>query len=337
MLPSSEQINFFVATLVKNNYKTVEIHKLLSSAWGEENVIHLRRLQVIAKEYRTGERTGVKRKAGSGRPQEVHTDENVTSIQEIIMDDPHISLNTICCITGLTRSAAYRILTEDLGKQSMCARWIPHKLTDDMKVKRVDGAQRLLHDLHGNVMVIDEKWIYSEPMPPKQNNCAWVDPGGDGPRQPRRIIADKKFHIIVAISFRCEHYFEVLEPGQNVNAHRYVQFLEGLQHCRRQNALTIMHDNARPHTANMTEAFLAANNIQRIPQPPYSPDMNLLDRFIFRNMESKRSKRMLKNLAEVEAFIADFLGVQQREKLLNEFNKFREELLAIIAKGGDYL
>jgi hypothetical protein len=180
-------------------------------------------------------------------------------------------------------------------------------------------------------MVVDEKWLHSEPMPPKESHRAWVDPGGGGdrPEQARRIISDKKFHIIVRISFRGDYYFEVLQHGETVNAHRYVDFLQRLQQRRHRGVLTIMHDNARPHTAVMTENFLRENNITRIPQPPYSPDMNLSDRFIFRNMETARSFTTFHTDDEVKNFLENVLRNQRQSSLNNELLRFREDLVAI--------
>lgn len=337
MFPSTEQVNFFIATLAKNDVNATEIHRLLSTAWGEKNVIKLRRIQVLAREFKDGERNQCTRKPGSGRPLEVRTSDNVERVKELVEEDSRISLTAICDQTGLERTSCYTILTRDLGRRSVCARWVPHVLTDSMKIRRVDGAQVILQQIQETVVVIDEKWLYSDPLPPKENNRAWVEPGGDRPRQSRRIIADKKFHIIVAINFRGDHYFEILKQGETVKAHRYIEFLERLQENHNGSELTIMHDNARPHTAKMTEQFLVSAGIQRIPQPPYSPDMNLLDRFIFRNMETRRSHKSFKTESEVRVFLNEFLNDQTRVMLQNELLHFRQELQEIIDAEGDYL
>jgi hypothetical protein len=46
------------------------------------------------------------------------------------------------------------------------------------------------------VVVIDEKWLFAKPMPPKEMNRCWVEAGGDRPQQPHRIIADKIIRIM---------------------------------------------------------------------------------------------------------------------------------------------
>ena len=56
MNATTDQVNFFIATLAKNDYKATEIHELLSFAWGEENVIKLRQVQTLARDFKSGER-----------------------------------------------------------------------------------------------------------------------------------------------------------------------------------------------------------------------------------------------------------------------------------------
>ena len=48
-------INFFVATLTRNNFSATEIHRFLVKSWGAEKVVSLRRVQQITKKF-TGEK-----------------------------------------------------------------------------------------------------------------------------------------------------------------------------------------------------------------------------------------------------------------------------------------
>ena len=68
----------------------------------------------------------------------------------------------------------------------------------------------------------------------------------------------------------------VVVPG-NLNAQCYVNLLNNnllpfMQNFRP--GLTFQHDNARPHTALVTANFLAQNNVNVLPWPALSPDMN---------------------------------------------------------------
>lgn len=199
------------------------------------------------------------------------------------------------------------------------------------------GAQNILDTITGNVLVIDEKWLYAQAHPPQQNVRSWVDSPGDRPTIARRGMSAKKFHIIVGINFRGDHYFQVLQPGETVNSERYIAFLEQILFVRRQGTSTIMHDNARPHVARLTNDFLRDNDVDRVQQPPYSPDMNLCDRYIFRNMEVHRKNTEFTDRNSVLQFLKNYLDQFSRHKLGREFTRLREDLQKIIDLNGDYL
>ncbi|QQP51422.1 Uncharacterized protein FKW44_012779 [Caligus rogercresseyi] len=47
----------------------------------------------------------------------------------------------------------------------------------------------------------------------------------------------------------------------------------------------LMWDNARPHTATDTREFLTRRDVEPVKQSPYSSDLNLCDRFLFRKLK----------------------------------------------------
>lgn len=333
----SEYINYFVATLTRCNLSAVDIRSYLVEAWGEDNVKSLRRIQTIAKEFNEGEREVAKRAQGSGRPSSACNDQNIQRIQEIIGNDNTSSVRLIANSLNLSEKSVHRMLRKKMELKSLYARWVPHSLSEAQQDLRVTCAERLLDEMNGNVIIIDEKWLYSKPLPPRQQVRHWVDAQGDRPRLPRRSIADKKFHIIVAVSFRGDFTFRVLERNQSINAERYVDFIRDMVIPLRRN-LKVMHDNARPHTAELTRQFFQDNNIELLAQSPYSPDYNLLDRFIFRNMEFERRDLTFDTQQDVENFLNDFMtNKMTRGKLQREMQHFRNDLQSIIAIGGDYL
>ena len=66
----------------------------------------------------------------------------------------------------------------------------------------------------------------------------------------------------------------------NLNAEHYVILLKNNLLPFMQNfgpGLTFQHYNARPHTALVTANFLAQNNVNVLPWPPLSPDMNPIE------------------------------------------------------------
>lgn len=336
MEPTTENINFFVAILTKNDYSAPEIHHLLLNACGE--IKSLRRIQDISKQYRNNERKGASRVQGSGRPRTQTSDENATKVKQLLDEDCTLSIRGISALTDLGISSVYRIVSEKLLLKCVHARWVPHRLTEDHKVQRVKLAQKLLRNLNIHTVVVDEKWIYSDHLPSRQDNSYWVAADGDRPTIPRRTISDRKFHIIIACNFCGDFRFQVLERKQSINAERYVNFLKTILDIKRVGHLDLMHDNARPHVAVMTQAFCEEHGIKLLRQPPYSPDMNLLDRFVFRNLEFDRRKKQFPNINSLSEYIANFMKNKMTKlKLSTEFEHLKNHLHEVIKKHGDYI
>ena len=58
----------------------------------------------------------------------------------------------------------------------------------------------------------------------------------------------------------------------------------------------------------MTTEFLQQNKIKLISQPPYSPDTNMLNPFLFRNFEMARSKSYFHDNEEIVTYLDTFLN-----------------------------
>lgn len=146
----------------------------------------------------------------------------------------------------------------------------------------------------------------------------------------------------MASNFSGITYFEILEDGGSVDSERYIAFLENLfQHL---NGLHIppervwmMHYNARPHISRLTTAFLEEAVVTMVAQAPYSPDLNLCDRYLFRNMETKRHGVSFDNVAEIRDYLQRFLSSLSRNELNKQFKDLTNHCRAVIEKGGDYI
>ena len=67
----------------------------------------------------------------------------------------------------------------------------------------------------------------------------------------------------------------------NLTANRYIEICLRQQlipfYNQHNQQMLFQHDNARPHTANMTRNFLTQNNINTLPWPALSPDLNPIE------------------------------------------------------------
>lgn len=339
-------LNFFVSTLSRNGYKGTEIHNLLTNAWGEEDMVSLRRVQQISKEFENG-RESMKRAVGSGRPRTSLTPDNIETVRELIEDDCMISCSHVSNLTGIPERSVHRLLTKELNKKSLCSRWVPHLLNEHNKQERIERSIDLLaaysrRGAKDKIIVIDEKWIYLRDVPPPQCNRAWVDEAGDRPHMARRTISDKKVLIILASNFsKSLVYKEVLHDGGSINAERYLQFLENMTNefegTLPRWEMIIQHDNARPHVARVVQDWLAGQHVTLLKQPAYSPDTNLMDRYLFRNYETFRRGVNFNQTQDVDGNVEEYLNSVTNRQMSKELECLKAHLQKIIDADGDYL
>jgi hypothetical protein len=92
-------------------------------------------------------------------------------------------------------ASIYHILTNSLGKRTVCAKWIPHVLNDDQRAMCVPLANTHLQRWRneGNafldrILTDDESWVHSFDPQLKQQNAKWRDPS------PRNKMAQQSGH-----------------------------------------------------------------------------------------------------------------------------------------------
>ena len=71
----------------------------------------------------------------------------------------------------------------------------------------------------------------------------------------------------------------IVEPG-NLNAQGYINQImqpEAVPFLQRHGPAILMHDNARPYVARICRQFLNTNNVNVLPWPASSPDMNPIE------------------------------------------------------------
>ena len=84
-------------------------------------------------------------------------------------------------------------------------------------------------------------------------------------------------------------------------------------------------DNTRPRSAERTQAYLDQNGVQIVPQSPYSPDLNLCDRFLFTRLQEHCREKEYGNGEELYIDAKLYLRSLPEDLLLHELNKLLEQ------------
>ena len=96
-------------------------------------------------------------------------------------------------------------------------------------------------------------------------------------------------------------------------------------------------DNARPHTAVITPQYLAAMGLRLVYQSPYSPELNLCDRFLFTRLKEVVRLFQYDSKDEVVKAAQHCLRSLPEDYLIHEYHKFLGHCKALIRSRGDYV
>ena len=350
----SREINIIVETLRRNNYRGTEIHSIITAAWGD--VITVRRVQQIMKEYATDRRQDFDRELGSGGVKSQKRLDLVPLVRDELSENKRLTCNELAIMFDTNVRMIHHIITDDLDMKSVRDKWVPHELSVANKESRVQCCRNLIdvlseRNIRRYLIIVDEKWFYSKPIGCPQSRRSWtsVDEAGDRDTIPKRKSTDKKFMALVAINLEDLYFAQVLEPNQNVNSELYTNFLNDAVTSFSNHALIVqrravlwenmrlMHDNARPHTSEHTVRFLESKNVRRVFQAPYSPDLNMLDRLIFPMLEMKRSQINFQNANDLQHYLDETLVNLTPQMMRKEAEKLQEHCRKVIQAHGDYI
>jgi hypothetical protein len=151
--------------------------------------------------------------------------------------------------------------------------------------------------------------------------------------------------LLVAFTANKRFSVRATEPGETVDSQLFINFMRKTGdkwRTLRSDPITLkdLHwqmDNARPHTSAATKNFIEQRGIETVWQSPYSPDLNLCDRFLFKFLKSGLRKETFDSYEEVEKASLRFLRDLPEQVLHNEVEKLYDYCQLVIDEGGAYV
>ena len=141
-----------------------------------------------------------------GRPVSVLSEKNVATVKTLIEEDTHYTLQEIEELSSIHLSSVLKILRERLWLRKICARWVPHLLTDERKQSRVRLASQVIEKYDKcypcclkEIVTGYETWIYHFQPDSKAKNKVWVSSEGNRPVIARRCNTSN--HMLYAMFF----------------------------------------------------------------------------------------------------------------------------------------
>ena len=142
-----------------------EIHKRLLAQYGG-NALSKRMVHEWIEKLKTG-RTSVKRAEKAGRPSTSTSKEKIVQVQQMILTNRRITIDEIAQFLQINFGSAQEIIHKILGYNTVFARWVPNRLTEEHKRRRMEICQTLLNrynnegeEFLSRIVTEDESWVH---------------------------------------------------------------------------------------------------------------------------------------------------------------------------------
>ena len=97
------------------------------------------------------------------------------------------------------------------------------------------------------------------------------------------------------------------------------------------------HDNARPHIKQCVREFFERRGIELLHQSPYSPDLNLCDRWLNNHIKSMVRGMQFDDESEVFEAVMNTLKNTDESVLRKQLDRLLVHCEKVIACGGGYV
>jgi histone-lysine N-methyltransferase SETMAR len=340
-----EHQRYYTFVSWKNGRTAIQIHDELVNAEGEE-ALSLRTIRRWISAFKNGDES-ISDKTRSGRPCEAVTPGNIAKVEELVSEDPHISTSELANQVGISCERIGHILHNELNLHKVCSKWIPHRLSEENKKKRVELSKELLDILnkgYRNIITGDETWIYFFTVSSKEANKTWVKKGENRSQITRTAQNSQKRMFCIFYSVDGVIARIVVKKGQTVNGKLYANsilpsvFSNFMERRGKKTVRTVMlhHDNASSHNAAVVTQYLRNEGVERLPHPPYSPDLAPCDFFLFPRIKKELSGKSfdkVEHLARAVQAVVDGISKREYEK---SFESWQNRLKRCIEFNGEY-
>lgn len=343
---SKEDIRSFIKLCSLLDESATDIHRKLVQIMANDAPA-LRTVQDWASRFRHG-RASVSDDPRSGRPADVTSGDFVDRVENLVAKDPWISIEEIASTLSISHGSVFTILHENLRLKKLCDRWVPHRLTDTQKEERVDCATALLNKMRRwgregikNIVSGDESYFHYFEPEHRLERMAWRhshDPPPTTSHPP--AFAEK---VLYTFFITCEgELARVVAPkGTRVSGEYYIKTIlpkvVGEFRNRRPGQKMRLHDdNAAPHRSHKVLEFLEDENVERIPHPPYSPDLSPCDFWLFPKIKAELRGKQFSDRKALGGAIGMVMQTISPSDYSDCFQMWKNRLKLCVQHAGDY-
>lgn len=346
--PSVAQ-RIIIKFLARENVKPAEILQRLRQQFGE-NTLSQARVFYWHKTFSEG-REKVENESHDRRPRTSLTAEHIQAVRDLIERDRRLTVAEIASEVNISVGSIHSIIRDELGFSKISARWVPRLLTEEQKTIRLDISRRNLirYRTEGDpflrrIVTCDETWVHHYSPENKQASKEWRKRGEAGPVKAKTRLSAGKVLATVFWDSQGVLLLDFLHDQRTVNAAYYCTLLNQVKAAYRSKRrgqpvrdVILLHDNARPHTANETRLKLEEMSWETLEHPPYSPDLSPCDFYMFGPLKDALGGQRFNDNAAVEVFVRNWLRTRPVSFYNDGMQKLPTRWEKCVNKGGDYV
>ena len=172
------EICSYIKCRIRLNIDSKQIFNELCGIYGPQT-ISMRTVFRWVKAFKAG-KFSVEDDTHPGRPKTSVTKANIAAVKIVVEQDARMSVKDIASCTGISEGSVQTILKKRLDLRKVCARWVPHLLTEEQKTQHLKCVRELLKTYKGcNSPVIsylltnDESWMHMFEPQRRADNKEW--------------------------------------------------------------------------------------------------------------------------------------------------------------------
>ena len=311
----------------------------INEVWGERSV-NESTVQRWYQKFRSGNDSLEDEPHGS-RPSTIDNEQ----LKVLVEADPRTTVRALAEQLTVDPSTIDRHLKQ-IGKSKKLDKWVPHELKENQKNRRFEVSSALLlrnknDPFLDRIVTCDEKWILYDN---RRRSAQWLDRDEAPQHFPKPKLHQKKVMVSVWWSAAGLIYHSFLNSGETITAEKYCQQIDEMHQklqlmCPRlvnMKGPILLHDNARPHVAQVTLQKLNELGYETLPHPPYSPDLSPTDYHFFKHMDNFLQEKCFKNQEDAKNAFADFIASRNPEFYASGINKLVSRWQKCIDSNGFY-
>lgn len=122
------------------------------------------------------------------------TEELTSAVQKLLENDASLTVRTISSQFDIGLPTTHKLLTENLGMERICARWVPKLLSIDDRKKRVNASRSFMKRFKDEgegfldrIITMDETWLHYYDPETKQQSSMWTLKGNPPPKESQSL------------------------------------------------------------------------------------------------------------------------------------------------------